>query len=262
MPEQSYCWVCRRTEAEVSAFADVETPWEKEIQQQTSQFSRLRAEFAESADVWRKGVPKEYKEFDFKFVVSNPDQFKSIRIANGLLGEIAAPNKLLGEIADAKKQTADWLDSVAITMRNGEGELPGFGVLSHFEKADRDQLRRMVSQFEEKWRRRIGSDGTEGEEPNGYKSGFDGLKLFEGLEFMVAEGALYYDLQAQLLDMARRKDISNKTRKQFSLLTMSGYPPLPLCSVCVDIMKEISSRRFEVEPAVPKQVTAGMPRRS
>jgi hypothetical protein len=259
MSETSRCWVCRRTEAEVSAFADVETPWEKQIQQQVSQVTQLRADFIQSAEVWKKGVPKEYKEFDFMFVISNPDQFKSIRIANGLLGEIAAPSKLLGEIADAKKLTIEWLEKVALVLHKGAGELPGFGALSHFEKADRDLLRRMVDQFEDKSRRHIGSEGNDS---NGSKSGLDGLKLFDGLDFMIAEGTLYYDIQAQLLGMARTKEINSKLKRGISALVVSGYPPIPLCSVCVDVMKEVGSHQLAVEPVVPLQVPAAPIRRS
>jgi hypothetical protein len=243
MSESSRCWVCHRTEAEVSTFTDVQTPRESEILQQMSQVNRFRADFSQSADVWRKGIPKELKEFDFKFVTGNADQFKSIRIGGGLLGEIVIPTKLLGEIADAKKLTVDWLENVALTLRKGSGEVPGFGFgsLSHFERADRDLLSRMVDQFEAKWRRRIGSDGSEGVDSNGYKQGFEGLKLFDGLEFMIAVGTLYYEVQAQLLDMARRKEISSKPKRGILVLQVNGYPPVPLCSVCDDVMRELSS---------------------
>jgi hypothetical protein len=241
MPEQSRCWLCHRSEDEVSTFADVETPREREILQQMSQVTRFRADFIQSADVWRRGLPKELKEYDFKFVTSNADQFKPIRISNGLLGEIVPPNKLLGEIVDAKKLTVDWLENVALILRKGEGEVPGFGALSPFEKAGRDLLSRMVGQFEAKWRRRIGSDGSGGVDSNGYKQGFEGLKLFDGLEFMIAVGTLYYDVQAQLLDMARRKEVNSKPKRGVSVLPVNGLPPVPLCSVCVGVMRELSS---------------------
>jgi len=250
MPEQSRCWFCHRSDAEVLAFADVEAPREREILHQMTEVARCKAAFGESADAWRKGVPKELKEFDFKFVTSNADQFKPIRIGNGLLGEIVAPNKLLREIVDAKKLTADWLENVALVLQQGAGEIPGFGALSSFEEADRDLLGRMVDQFEAKWGRRIGSDGSRGADPNGYEHGFEGLKLFDGLEFMIAVGVLYYDVQAQLLDMARRKEISSKPKRGLLVLPVYGYPPVPLCSVCVDVMRELSSRPFAVEPAV------------
>ncbi|HUK79098.1 MAG TPA: hypothetical protein VLU91_00360 [Nitrososphaerales archaeon] len=259
MPEESRCWFCHRSDAEVSAFADVETPKEREILQQMSQVTKFKADFAQSADAWRKGVPKELKEFDFKFVTSNADQFKPIRIGNGLLGEIAAPNKLLGEIGEAKKLTVDWLGNVALALREGVGEIPGFGALSPFEKADRDMLGRMVDQFEAKWRRRIGSEESRGADHSGYKQGFEGLKLFDGLEFMIAVGMLYYDVQAQLLDMARRKEINSKPKRGVSDMLVTGYPPVPICSVCADVMKELSPRQLAVEPELRQQVAAVPP---
>jgi len=251
MSEQPRCWVCHRSEVEISAFADMETPRESEIVQQSSQITRFRGDFAQSAEAWRKGLPKELKEFDFKFVISNADQFKSIRIANGLLGEIVAPSKLLGEIGEAKKLTVDWLEDAAPILRKGEGEVPGFGSLSAFDRAERAQLSKAVEQFETKWRRRIGANGK-GSDSNGYKSGFEEMKLFDGLEFMIAAGMLYYDVQAQLLDMAKRKELNSKPKRGVSALIVSGYPPVPLCSVCVDVMRELSTRQYEVEPAAPQ----------
>ena len=262
MPEESRCWFCHRSEPEVSAFADLETPREREILQQMSQVTRFRENLVQTADVWRKGLPKELREFDFKFVTSNPDQFKPIRIGNGLLGEIVAPNKLLGEIADAKKLMVDWLENVALVLRKGDGEVPGFGALSPFEKADRDLLSKTIDLFEAKWHRRLGSEGNKGPDPSGYKQGFDGLKLFDGLEFLIAAGLLYYDVQAQLLEMCRKKEINSKPKRGVSVLLVNGYPPVPLCSVCVDVMRELSSRQFSVEPAIPRQVTAAPPVRS
>jgi hypothetical protein len=262
MPEELRCWFCHRSDAEVLAFATVETPKEREILQLMSQATRSKADFVQSADVWRKGIPKEFKEYDFEFVTSNPDQFKPIRIGNGLLGEIVAPNKLLGEIADAKKMTSGWLENVALVLREEDGELPGFGALSSFEQADRDLLSRMVDQFEAKWRRRIGSDGGQGADPGEYKQGFEGLNLFDGLEFMIAVGILYYDVQAQLCDMVRRKETNSKPKKGVSVQLMNGYPPVPLCSICVDVMRKLGSRQFTVEPAVPQQVSARRPVKS
>ena len=254
MQEAQRCWVCHRSEAEVSTFANVETLREGEIQQQMSQVAHFRADFIQSADVWRKGIPKELKEFDFRFVISNPDQFPSIRIMNGFLGEIVPPSKLLGEIADAKKLTVDWLENVALILRKGNGEVPGFGALLHFEKADRDTLSRMVDQFESKWGRHIGSDGSKGTDTKGYKHGFDGMKLFDGLEFMVAAGTLYYDVQAQLFDMARKKEASSKPKRGILVLQVNGYPPIPLCSVCDDVMAELSSHA--VKAAAPAVVAS------
>jgi hypothetical protein len=248
MAEPTRCWVCGRTDAEISSFADVETPRERELPQKIAQVTQFRADFIQTADAWRKGLPKELREFDFGFVTMNADQFKSIRIGGGLLGEIVIPTKLLAEILDAKKLTVDWLENVVLILRKGDGEIPGFAGLSPFEKSERDLLSEMVEQFEAKWHRYIGS-GSMGADSNGYKQGFEGLKLFEGLEFTIAVGTLYYDMQAQLLEMAKKRENSSKPKKGVLVLHVSGYPPVPLCSVCVDIIKELSLR--PVQAMVP-----------
>ena len=260
MSELTRCWFCRRSDAEVSAFADMETPGEKEIAQQMSQVTKFKADFVQSADAWRKGVPKELKEFDFKFVISNADQFKPIRIGNGLLGEIVAPNKLLGEIGEAKKTTFDWLENAAVVLRKGDGEVSGFGPLSAFDKVDRELLSRMVDQFESKWRRSIGGDGRRAGS-SGYKQGFEEMKLFDGLEFMIAAGVLYYEVQTQLLEIARKKEVNSKPKRGVSVQLVSGYPPVPICSVCADVMRAMGSHQLAVEPAAPPQVSARHPAR-
>ncbi|MDA4121499.1 MAG: hypothetical protein OK404_03720, partial [Thaumarchaeota archaeon] len=134
----------------------------------------------------------------------------------------------------------------------------GFGPLSRLDKADRDLLRKMVEQFEVKWRRRIGSDGSGGADSNGYGSGFEGLKLLDGLEFLIAVGILYYDLQALLLDMAKRKEMNSKEKRGISVLHVSGYPPVPLCSVCLDLFTELGSHTVQV--ATPHVIAPLRPR--
>ena len=193
-----------------------------------SQVAKSKADFLLSADVWRKGVPRELQGFDFLFVTSNAEQFKSIR--------------MLGEIIDAKKGTFDWLEKLALVIRKGDGEVPGFGPLSPFEKADRDMVGSMVYQFETKWRRRIGSEGPDS---SGYKTGLEGLKLFDGLELMISGGILYYDVQAQLLEMARKQQVNSKPKRGVSVQLMNGYPPIPLCSVCADLMNGLGSHAVQ-----------------
>jgi hypothetical protein len=240
MPEASRCWVCHRSEEEISAMVDIETPQEREILQQISQVSRFRTKFIESADLWRKGIPKEFKEMDFKFVAANADQFSSIRV--------------LGEIVDAKRLMVDWLVGASAKLRKGDGELPSLSALSPLEKADSEFLVRMMDQFEAKWHRRLVSDAAKGVDSRGYQSGFDGLKLLDGLEFVIAGGALYYDVQSQLLDMARRKAINSKPKRSVSAVQVNGYPPVPLCSVCVGLIKELRAPQSkEAEPAAPEQ---------
>ena len=245
MPEPSRCWLCRRSEDEISVFADVATPREREILQQISQVNRFRTKFNEAADLWRMGIPKELRELDFQFVTANAAQFGAIPV--------------LKEVIDAKRLIVDWLGNASANLRKGDGEVSGFGALSPLEKADQDSLRMMLVQFEAKWHRRIASDGSKGVDSNGYKSGFEGMKLFDGLEFVIAVGALYYDVQDLLLAMARRKEINSKPKRVVSVIHVKGFPPVPLCSVCVGVVRELISHQPVVGPAVPEQVSAARP---
>jgi len=241
MPEPPRCWLCRRSDDEISAFVDVYTPREREILQQISQVNHFRAKFNEAAALWRMGIPKELRELDFQFVTANAVQFGSIPV--------------LKEVIDAKRLIVDWLGNASASLRKGD-EVPGFGALSPVEKTDRDSLRRMLVQFEAKWRRRIASDGSKGVDSSGYQSGFEGMKLFDGLEFVIAVGALYYDVQDLLLDMARRKEINGKPKRGISVIRVKGFPPVPLCSVCVGVMSELISHQSAAKPAVPGPVSA------
>jgi len=224
MPEPQRCWVCHRSVDEIASMVDIETPAEREIAQQASQVNRFRAKFIESAELWRRGIPKEFKDMDFRFVTGNAEQFSSIRI--------------LGEVVDAKKLMVDWLIDASTKLRKQDGEPLNFGALSSVEKPDRETLLRMMDQFEAKWRRRLAADGK-GVDSRGYQSGFEGLKLLDGLEFVIAGGALYYDVQTQLLDMARKKEINSKPKRNVNAVTVNGYPPVPLCSVCAGLIKEL-----------------------
>jgi hypothetical protein len=125
----------------------------------------------------------------------------------------------------------------------------------------------MLDQFEAKWRRRLANDGTKGIDSRGYQSGYDGLKLFDGLEFVIAGGALYYDVQNQLLDMARRKEINSKPKRSVSVVQVNGYPPVPLCSVCAGLIRELrapqakEAKEAQAPPMeqVPEQATVEAP---
>jgi hypothetical protein len=215
---------------------DIETPQEREIGQQLAQVTRFRTKFVESADTWRRGIPREFKDMDFRFVADNAQQFVSIRV--------------LSEVVDAKKLLIDWLMDAASRLRSADGELPNFGSISPLEKADRETLVKMLDAYEAKWRRRLSNDGAKGVDSRGYSSGFEGLKLFDGLEFVIAGGALYYDVQAQLLEIARRREINSKPKRSVSLVQVNGYPPVPLCSVCAGLIRDLRAP----QPTAPEPV--------
>ena len=218
MPEASRCWVCHRSLEEITAAVDTETQEERDLKKQMSQVSWTRSKFVESADLWRKTLPRDFKDMDFAFIASNASQFSTI--------------KGLGEVLDAKKLMADWLVDASSRLRKGEDEMKALPELAPLEKSDADSLIKTLDQFEAKSRRTIQPDVHK----EGYAPAFEGLKLFEGLEFLISEGLLYYDVRTQLLNFAMVRASAKKPKTTLRLVQATGYPPVQLCSVCETLM--------------------------
>jgi len=237
MPESSRCWVCHRSLEEITAAVDTETQEERELKKQMSQVSWTRSKFVESADLWRRTLPRDFKDMDFQFIASNGSQFGSI--------------KGLGEVLDAKKLMADWLVDASTRLRKGGEALSGLPELAPLEQSEVESLTRNLDQFEAKSRRTIQPDAKK----EGYASAFDGLKLFEGLEFLIAQGLLYYDVRTQLLTFAMGRASAKKPKTTLRMVQANGYPPVQLCSVCETLVVGLRApeRRME-QPVVAPEV--------
>jgi len=239
MPEAPRCWVCHRSVEEITAAVDTETAEERELKKQISLASSTKMKFTESADIWRKTLPRDFKDMDFQFIAANAAQFGTI--------------KMLAEVLEAKKSMVDWLADTSSRLRD-DGETKDLPELSSIEKLEVDSLVRMLDQFELKSRRTIQDDAHK----EGYATGFEGLKLFEGLEFLIAQGLLYYDVRAQLLTFALARASKKKPRKSLRMVQSNGYPPVQLCSVCEGLIAGLRApeRRAEEQvvttEAVPK----------
>jgi len=236
MPEVTRCWVCHRSVDEIAAAVDTETQEERELKKQMSQVTWTKSKFTESADIWRKTLPRDFKDMDFQFISTNAAQFNSI--------------KVLAEVLDAKKLMVDWLTDATSRLRKGGEEMTSLAELSGLEGSDAESLVRMIEQFEAKSRRMIQADSRK----EGYASGFEGLKLFEGLEFLIAQGLLYYDVRTQLLTFAMVRASAKKPRKSLRLVQANGYPPVQLCSVCETLIVGLRApeRKLEQPMAAPE----------
>src|SRR5712692_238584 len=135
MPDASRCWVCGRSAEEITTSLDAETPEEAEIKKQITQIAWFRSKFLESAAVWRRSIPREFKDMDFSFVTNNADQFRVIDV--------------LGELIDAKKLMLDWLGEASNSLRKGEGAL-GTVQVATLNKAESEALTRALELFEGK----------------------------------------------------------------------------------------------------------------
>jgi len=229
MPEPTRCWVCHRSIEEISAAVDAETQEERELKKQLSQVSWTKSKFMESAELWRRTLPRDFKDMDFQFIASNAAQFGSI--------------KGLAEVLDAKKLMVDWLADASSKLRKGGDDMRAMPELAPLEKSDVDSLIRNLDQFEARSRRTIQADGHK----EGYVSAFDGLKLFEGLEFLIAEGLLYYDVRTQLLNFAMVKASAKKPKATIRMVQANAYPPVQLCSVCEALMVGLRAPEHKIE---------------
>jgi len=240
MPESSRCWVCHRSLEEITAAVDTETQEERELKKQMSQVTWTKSKFVESADLWRRTLPRDFKDMDFQFIASNASQFSSI--------------KGFSEVLDAKKLMVDWLSDASGKLRKGGDDMHAVPELAPLEKSDAELLVRTLDQFEARSRRTIQPDAHK----EGYASAFDGLKLFEGLEFLIAQGLLYYDVRTQLLSFAMVRASAKKPKTTLRMVQANGYPPVQLCSVCETLMVGLRApeRKFEqpmAEPEVEKK---------
>jgi len=232
MPEVTRCWVCHRSVEEITAAVDAETAEEREIKKQMSQVAWTKSKFNESADLWRRTLPRDFKDMDFQFIAGNASQFNTV--------------KTLAEVLDAKKLMVDWLADASMKLKKGGDEMKALQELSSLDKSDADMLLRMMDQFESKSRRTIQADARR----EGYVSGFDGLKLFEGLEFLIAQGLLYYDVRTQLLNFSLVRAVAKKPKKSLRLVAANGYPPVQLCSVCEALVVGLRAPERKMEPQV------------
>lgn len=238
MQDASRCWVCHRDVAEIDASVDTETQEEKEIKKQMSQVTWHKSKFAESAQLWRSGVPKDFQGMDFQFIAANPEQFGSV--------------KVLAEVLAAKKFMIDWLADASSSLHQGKQDSPELAVL---DASDRTAVTKLIDQFEAKWKRLLHKDG----EGKGYAVEYQGLKLLDGLEFLIAEGQLYYDVRAQMSQLALSKAAMKRPKNGVRMVQANGYPPIPICSVCESLIKGLRFPERKVihgeesQAAVPKQ---------
>jgi len=241
MPEPTRCWVCHRSLEEIAAAVDTETQEERELKKQVTQVSWTKTKFVESADLWRRTLPRDFKDMDFQFIASNATQFSSI--------------KGLAEVLDAKRLMVDWLSDASSRLRKGGEEMKALPELAQLEKPDTDTLVRTLDQFEARSRRTIQPDARK----EGYVSGFEGLKLFEGLEYLIAQGLLYYDVRTQLLSFALVRASAKKPKASLRLVQLNAYPPVQLCSVCELLMVGLRAPEHKMEQPVAAEAVAVKP---
>jgi hypothetical protein len=160
---------------------------------------------------------------------------------------------VIGDVDDARKLMIDWLAKASAVLRKGEDAAPrGMNLLS-MVKADRESLVRTLEQFESRWQRSLGEDTQKGTSTK-IPSGFQGLALADGLEFLIAGGLLYYDVQAMLVQFARNTMMSKKPQWRVMVIELKGFANVPVCDICAGLVKGIRGAQLEVTKQTEQQV--------
>jgi hypothetical protein len=251
MPGPLECWVCGRTAEEISAVFHIESTEDAELAKQASQIDWFKSKFMDSAVAWRKAIPKDFKDMDFLFVISNPDQFKAI--------------KMIAEVDDSRKLMMDWLVKASYALRKGEEGPLQIMKMSWLSKEERVSIVGSLEQFESRWHRRLARDEGEAGGPNEL-AGFQGLSLTDGLEFLIAGGLLYYDIQVMLIQYARRAAASRLPQWRVEVKAVGGYAPVAVCDICAGLITGLRGTRpeivTEVEAHVEQRVVPSQPKPS
>jgi hypothetical protein len=239
MPELLRCWLCGRTGEELSAAFKVDSVEDIELAKKATQIEWFRSKFNEAAAGWRRAAPREFKDMDFLFIVSNPDQFTAF--------------KVIGEINDARRLMMDWLVKSSSALRKGDEVSLQSMSLSSLAKGERDQILRLMDQFEARWHRRLAKEEGEAKGAN-YPAGFQGIGLAEGLEFLIAGGTLYYDVQALLIQIARNAVANSQPKWGVQAYVIEGSQPTSVCDTCAGLIRGFRGAipQTEVEPEPEK----------
>jgi len=155
----------------------------------------------------------------------------------------------------------DWLVTASNILQKGDGEPKQNASLLSLTKGEREQVMRAIREFEGRWHRRLSKEGEENA-PNSEPAGFQGLGLANGLEFLIAGGLLYYDVQAMLLQFAKNAVAASKPQYRVQVMEMKGFATVPLCDVCAVMIRGLRGPQPEaVEEVVqrPAPTTAPTP---
>ncbi len=227
--ESMKCWVCGRTPEEVRDAVGKPVPVETEVDRSMAKVVAMKVNFAKISGDWAVGVPEQFKSMDFRFVMKNADQFRSIAF--------------IGDVESAGRSYVDGLGEAVTRARKGEEA--GIGELSVDPKdaKRREILLKGVEEFEKRSGRMLGVQnggkrGTMPERP--MPAGFEGLRLGEGIRYLRDAGMLYYSIQQSLLEAAKVEEASKKPAFGVGATRLGGFSKaVPLCTVCENLIREL-----------------------
>ena len=224
MTDETRCWVCRRTGAEVKAAMDRPMGKEVVIDGMLERVEDSRVRFEREARKWTGTQMDKVGDMDFAFVMVNPGQFKTVPI--------------LEDLKRSKKSFVDSLVQAAENARNGLAANLGIVEVPPTDKAQAERLTQMILEFEMRTGRNLGVELQPFTSGKGMPSGFDGLKLKDGIKYLTEIGLFYYSLQSEILRMQKGLAARNRPAYKISIVKLRGHPGgIPLCNVCQALVR-------------------------
>jgi hypothetical protein len=227
--ESTKCWVCGRTPEEVRDAVGKPVPVETEVDRSMAKVVAMKANFAKMSGDWTVGVPEQFKSMDFRFVMKNSDQFRTIAF--------------IGDVESAGKSYVDGLGEAVTKARKGEEAGIGELTVDPKDAKRREILLKGVEEFEKRSGRMLGVQnggkrGSAADRP--MPAGFEGLRLGEGIRYLRDAGMLYYSIQQSLLEAAKVEEASKKPPFGVGSTRLGGFSKaVPLCTVCENLIREL-----------------------
>ena len=212
------CWVCGRTAEEVERSIGSPTVEPSEADKSLIRVNDQRARFYKVATDWGDGVPDQFKNMDFNFVMGNPSQFKALRF--------------IDDVEQAQKTYIEPLVGISAHAKKGEELVVGEIKVKAEDARRRDILVRQLDEFEKRSGRPLAM--LDGPKPRG----FDGLKLADGLRYLRDIGVMYFVLQQKLLELDQEEEKKKLPTFGISMAKIKTFPrAVPLCTVCESLIK-------------------------
>jgi len=216
------CWICGRTVEEVQQLIGNPAAEVTDVDRSMAKVVDARTRFAKTVSDWWEGVPEQFKNMDFNFVMGNPTQFKSIRF--------------LDDVQQARKSHVEAVWEVVGRGREGKDFTIGDMKVDANDERRRQAVMREVEDFERRTGRAL--DGGKQADEASRPKGFDGLKLGEGLRYLRDVGAVYYTLQQRLLEVDKEDERKKMPTIGIGMAKVKSFPkPVPLCTVCEGLIK-------------------------
>lgn len=210
------CWICGRTVEEVQRSIGTPAAEPSDVDRNLARVTEQKARFYRVATDWTEGIPEQFRNMDYNFIMGNPSQFKALRFVD--------------DVEQAQKAYVEPLAGISAQAKKGEEMVVGEFKVSADDPRRRDALARQMDEFAKKSGRSMSMlDG---------QRAFEGLKLADGLRFVRDLGVLHFSLQQKLLEMDQDDEKKKMPTFGISMAKIKTFPrAVPLCTVCESLIK-------------------------